>query len=850
MDLDKVLAELTLEEKASLTAGADMWSIPAIERLDLPSIRVTDGPNGARGSSLLGVGNATAVCVPCGSALGATWNPALIERVGQMLGEEARTKACRVLLAPTINLHRSPLGGRNFECYSEDPLLSGRIAAAFVRGVQSRGVATTAKHFAGNDAEFERNTIDSVIDERTLREIYLLPFELAVKEGGALGIMTAYNRLNGEFCTENRWLLSQVLREEWGFEGFVVTDWFSVGSTQASSAAGLDLQMPGPGRYFGPALAEAVRADDVAEATLDAQVARMLGVWDRLDVWGDANDAEEQSVDLPEHRALAREAAAESIVLLQNDGTLPLKAGALRKVAVIGPNADRCQVMGGGSASLRAHYQVTPLEALRKRLGDDVEVLHERGCWTEKSIPALRGDALRTPEGEAGMRVEYFAGPDWSGDPVHTSTESSGQVLLFGPPDETVPRDFSFRATAIFTPDESGSQTLSLIQAGRARVCLDGDVVIDGIAEPPQQGDVFFGMGSREVEAEVVLEAGRSVELTVEYTCGPAQLLRGVVVGHRPPLPADLLDRAVAAAASADAALLIVGTNGDWESEGHDRASMNLPGQQDELIRRVCAANPRTVVCVNSGSPVGMPWADAAPATLQIWFGGQEMAGALCDVLFGVCDPGGRLPTTLPLRVEHSPAFGNFPGENSQLRYGEGLLVGYRWYDTRKLPVRHAFGHGLSYSTFEFGDPVVSVDELVAGGSITVTVPVTNTGERRGCEVVQCYVAPIAPKLFRPEAELRDFEKIWLDPGATADATFVLGTRAFAYWDPADPGHGAVRERLGAIAAMGSGSALHREEAGWYVDAGNYELRIGRSSQQIDKRLQVSVPETIGPVAP
>src|SRR4051812_18164634 len=344
-DVDKLVRELTLDEKARLTAGDDMWSTVAVERLGIPKVRVTDGPAGGRGSSLLGMGSATAVCVPCGSALAAAWNAALIEQVGVMLGEEARTKACRVLLAPTINIHRSPLAGRNFECYSEDPLLAGRMAAAFVRGVQSQGVATTVKHFAGNDAETERHSMNSVIDQRTLREIYLLPFELAVREGGTLGIMTAYNRLNGVYCGEHHELLA-ILRDEWGFEGFVVTDWFAAGSTVGSSRAGIDLEMPGPGRYLGSTLADAVRAGGVDESVVDAEVARLLTVFDRLGALDDDPEQAEQSIDKPEHRVLARQAASEAMVLLHNDGVLPLDMTTIKTLAVIGPNAARAQIMG------------------------------------------------------------------------------------------------------------------------------------------------------------------------------------------------------------------------------------------------------------------------------------------------------------------------------------------------------------------------------------------------------------------------------------------------------------------------------------------------------------------------
>jgi len=850
MSVDEILRALDLDEKALLTAGADMWTTPAIERVGLPAIRVTDGPNGARGSALLGLGDVTAVCIPCGSALGATWNAPLIERVGAMLGEEARTKGARVLLAPTVNLHRSPLGGRNFECYSEDPLLSGRLAAAYVRGVQAQGVATTAKHFVANDAEFERNTINSVVDERTLRELYLVPFELIVREGGGLGIMTAYNRLNGIYCAEHEELIGRILRREWGFEGFVLTDWFSAGSAEASSRAGLDLQMPGPGRFYGPALAEAVREGRVEEAVVDAQVRRMLGVWEKIGALGDGPPGEEQSIDRPEHRRLAREAACESVVLLRNRGTLPLEADGLRKLAVIGPNAARAVILGGGSAALKPHYSVTPLEALRAKLPASVEIVHERGCWTEKTTPELAAPELVGPEGEGALLVEFHAGLEWAGEIVQRKTVDSSQLLYFGSPgDGLEPGDFSFRARGRLLPGESGRHVFTLIQAGRARLLVDGEVVIDGIADPPPPGEAFFSLGSCEAEGAFDLVAGQTVEIEIQYAAEGAVILQGAKIGLRPPLERDLLGDAVAAAEAADAVVMVVGTNADWESEGHDRQSMDLPGDQDELIRRVCAANPRTVVCVNTGSPVTMDWAEDPAALLQIWFGGQEMAGALADVLFGDAEPGGRLPTSFPRRIEDNPSFGNFPGENSEIRYGEGLLMGYRGYTTRRVPVRFPFGFGLSYTSFEIGTPTSSASAFEAGDLIEIEVPVKNIGGRRGCEVVQCYVAPESSRLFRPRMELRAFGKLQLDPGEEAVLTLRLGDRAFAYWDPADGEYADLQARGGAVSVVPAGRGhAHREEAGWYLDAGRYSILIARSAEEILHVLEIEVGKEAGPL--
>ncbi len=762
------------------------------------------------------------MCIPCGSALGATWDPALIERVGEMLGDETLTKACRVLLAPTVNIHRSPLAGRNFECYSEDPLLSGTIAAAFVRGVQSRGVATTVKHFAGNDAEFERNTINSVIDERTLREITLLPFELAVRDGGALGVMTAYNRLNGHYCTEHEELITTILRDEWGFGGFVLTDWFANGSTVGAARAGQDLEMPGPARFFGPALADAVRVGDVEEAIVDAKVRRLLTIFERLGALDDDPTAFERSVDLPEHRALAREAAASAMVLLKNEGGLLPLDGSTRSIALIGPNASRVQMMGGGSAGLRPHHRTSPLDALRARLdgsGDGaVDVRYERGCDIDRTTPPVGGSQLVAPDGEPGFLLEVFAGHDLAGPALLTTRREDGRLIFFGAPGPDVPDEaFSVRALGRFTPDDAGEHTFTLVQAGRARVLLDGEVLLDGTGDPaPPHGDELFGLGSIELTAGRELTPGRAVELVVEYSSRDAFGIFGAKVGWRPPLVPDELERAVTVAAEADVAVVVVGTNDDWEREGVDRSTMDLPGRQDELVTRVRAANPRTVVVVNTGAPVTMNWADDVPAVLQAWFGGQEMSDALVDVLFGDAEPGGRLPTTLPVRVEHNPSFGNFPGEHGEVRYGEGLLVGYRWYDARHLPTRFPFGHGCSYTTCTLGEPTPSSATFTPGEILTVALPVANTGTRRGAEVVQCYVTPSSPRVTRPPQELKAFQKVWLEPGATATITFALDDRAFAYWDPDQPG--------------------------WRVDAGRYTLRIGRSSADLPHTVPVEVP--------
>lgn len=822
-DVDALLSSLSLDEKASLTAGVDMWTVAGLPDKGVPAVTVTDGPNGARGSALLGAGRVSALCVPCGSALGATWDPGLVEQVGAALGQEARTKSARVLLAPTVNLPRSPLAGRSFESYSEDPLLTGKVAAGFIRGVQSQGVAATVKHLVANEAEFERTTISSDVDERTLRELYLVPFELAIREGGVLSVMTAYNRLNGTWCAEDRALLTDVLRGDFGFDGVVMTDWFAVADTVPAAHAGLDLQMPGPARFYGPPLAAAVRNGEVPEQALDAIARRWLVLIDRLGAWND-QPCPERAEDRPEHRALARRAAAEATVLLRNDGLLPL-AGT-ESVALIGPNATRTHIMGGGSAQLRAHRAASVADVLPERWRGQVRV--EQGCFADVSVRPIA----------IPLQTEFR---DGAGASVGETTERDGRLIWFTDPVEGAdPDDFAFTARGTLPVHDSGPHRFTVTQAGRARLSVDGRVVFDGFVDVPPPGTALFGLGSQEVEVLVELAAGTSVEVVVDYSSEGSFLLHGVVVGHRPPETGDLMERAVAAAAEADVAVVVVGTSDEWETEGHDRATLHLPGEQDELVRRVCAANPRTVVVVNSGAPVQLDWAHDAAALLQAWFGGQEMADAVTDVLLGEAEPAGRLPVTLPLRIEHTPAHGAFPGANHRVAYTEGVLSGYRWYDTRALPTRYPFGHGGSYTTFSWGDPTVTDD----GDDVVVEVTVTNTGDRPGAEVVQAYVEPPPSRLPRARRELRAFAKLRLAPGERGVARLVLPPRAFAYWDPGSSETAHLAQRKGdAVLVPGDEGPRPVEVPGWYVQGGTYRVHLGRSVEDVVTTVEVARQE-------
>jgi beta-glucosidase len=836
-DVKALVDALTLEEKAALTSGEDMLSTVAVDRLGIPKVHVTDGPNGARGNSLPGMGGNPSVCIPCGSALGATWDPALVGKLGALVGREARDRGCRGLLAPTVNLHRSPLAGRNFECYSEDPLLSGRLAAAYVRGVQSEGVFATVKHFVGNDAEFERASISSVIDERSLRELYLVPFEIAVSEGGALAIMTAYNRLNGRWLTQQPEYLLDILRDEWGFQGLVMTDWFAVTDTLVSLAAGLDLEMPGPARGLGATVVDAVENGDVDVADLDAAVGRLLGGFDRIGALDGPAPVHDPKEPTTGDVALLRRAAAEATVLLSNAGVLPLARSA--SIALLGAPALTPTIMGGGSAQVTPHRLESVVDALAHALGPDRALVYERGCEPTLSPAVVGGAVLRAPD---GFVAETYAGLALEGPVTETQQLNELRMMKIGLSFEASTGDWSMRVTGTVVPDETGIFQLALAQAGLARLLVNDEVVLDGFTNrPPPGGNDFFGQASQDLVADVHFEQGVPVDMVVEYAFSDTSLA-GFRVGFRTTDGDALMERAVNAAAGVDVAIVCVGTSAETETEGRDRTTLALPGRQAELVRRVAAVNNRTVVVVNAAAPVDMEWEEDVAAVLQCWFGGQEMPGALADVLVGAADPGGRLPTTLPMRLEHAPSHANFPGENGELRYGEGLFMGYRGYEHNAIAPRFAFGHGLSYTSFELGEPTLSPAIHQSGGTVTVIVPVTNVGSRAGSEVVQCYVAPASPRLTRPLKELKAFGKVALGPGESTEVEFVLDDRAFAYWDPGQDDWNDVQALVPAMFNFLS-PPVQRRARGWQVDAGSYEILIGRSSDDIAHRCSVLVPD-------
>ena len=826
-DLESLVRSLSIEEKAQLTSGVDAWHSAGLESIGLGPMVTLDGPNGVRAVAFPKGSSAT--CTPCGSALGATWDVDLVAEVAARIGLEARTAGVHYMLGPFVNLIRSPLGGRDFEAFSEDPVLTAHLAAAYVRGMQSQAVAACPKHFVANDSEAQRTTVDCIVDERTLREVYLFPFEAAAN-AGAWSMMAAYNLVNGTHCSHNVDLVRGILRDEWGWDGVLMSDWHATPDTVGAAIAGLDLEMPGPPEHFGPRLAEAVRRGDVPEEILNEAALRLLrlaervGALPRVDAAEPAGAAPAGGATLvgagahantkPIHlsdsaaAALVRRAAAESLVLLRNDGVLPLDVKGVRRVAVIGPTAATPSIQGGGAANITAPYAVSPLDGLRAAL-PDVELVHEPGCEIPLMLPSLSRLELTDLDGNPGLTEEFFEGQEPAGTPRVRFNTKSSDLHLFGDLPPGIAQDnFSVRLSAWLTPEIDGTYRIVMRGFGGRRLLVNGHVVAEDW-DAPAAVDVptaMYAIGEEGGTFE--LTAGQRVLVAAELHSNTHRVSL-LSIGCATPDSRDLLNAAETAAAGADLAIVVVGTDSAWETEGRDRTTASLPGRQDELVEKVLAANPRTIVVVNAGSPVNLPWAPRVPAVLYSWFPGQEFGNALADVLLGSREPGGRLPVTLACRDSDYPAFGTLPGPNDELVYSEGVNVGYRGFEAAGAAEAFPFGHGLGYTTFEYESI-----ELTGGHGefepVEVHVRIRNSGDRTGKEVVQVYVAPESPSVPRPRHELKGFAAVRLEPGQTAEIGLALEHRDLAYWD----------------------ADHHR----WKVEPGRYEIQVGRSSADIRLR--------------
>jgi beta-glucosidase len=770
-----LVSALPLDRKIRLLSGATAWTTHEEPAIGLRALVMSDGPVGVRG--LTWDERDTAHNVPSPTALAASWDTGLVRRVGRLLAGECRRKGVDILLAPTVNLHRTPLGGRHFECFSEDPLLTARVGAAYVEGLQSAGVAATPKHFVANDSETERMTYEAVIEPRPLRELYLRPFEEILRDARPWLVMAAYNAANGPTMTENP-LLDDVLKGEWGFDGAVVSDWTAVRSVAASGRAGTDLAMPGPVTpWSGEALLAAVRSGEVPEAAIDEKVRRLLRLAARVGALEGFAPAEPPCEPLGDAAAsaLTREAAAAGMVLARNDGVLPLSPAGLRRVAVIGPNAARARTQGGGSAGVAPLYTVSPLRGLTETLGPDVEVVHTAGAHITTGPRPFERDQVRDPaDGTPGLRVRLR---DDSGE-VWRDEHRDGGRLLWTDAAETG-RIAEIEASCVFRAPEDGTYRLGFGGAGDAVMTVDGRTAFEGTSDPSLTNGLSAVQAPIGPTVELPLTAGREVALEVRLRPrSPGTAL--LVVGVEPPRRAeeDELAEAVRLAADSDVAVVVVGTTEEIESEGFDRVTTALPGRQDDLVTAVVAANPRTVVVVNAGGPVAMPWLDDAAATLLTWFPGQEGGHALADVLTGAAEPGGRMPTTWTGREPEEGDPSPVP-EDGRLVYREGLRVGYRaWPRDGVPPSALPFGSGLGYTTWRYD----AVEIVSAGDGAVARVTLTNTGPRTGSEVVQVYLARPDSAVERPARWLAGFAKVRAGAGRTVTAEVPLPSRVRAHW--------------------------------------------------------------------
>jgi beta-glucosidase len=798
--IDDLLRKLTLKEKTSLLSGKDIWNTVPIDRLEIPSIVMTDGPHGVRASNPeVGREVKPTTAFPTGISMGASWNPKLIEQVGQALGEETRAMGCDVLLGPCVNIVRYPLGGRNFETFSEDPYHAGKTAVAYINGVQSRGVGTSLKHYALNNYEIERFRASTRVDERTMQEIYLPAFEMAVKEAKPWTVMCSYNRINGIYASENAYLLRTILKEEWGFDGAVISDWGAVHSVFESVKNGLDLEMPGPAKYY-QLLEESALNWQIAEDVVTEAVRRVLKLIARTGRM--TNNVSKGSVNTVEHQAIARKLAEEAIVLLKNKGDiLPLDKKDLKTLAIIGPNAANAVIEGGGSSRVNPPYRVSPLESLRQVLGDKVELAYEEGCDNYKDPFEIQRGWLN-PD---GLKGTFFVNQDFSGDPILTQ-DGFWPEFWFHTGWSAMPEaPAAARWEGELTVPESGDYQLQLAHNGKMRILLDGKLVLESSTQSAKE--------HKNSSAICTVKGKKKIKLAIEYQ----RHLDEEVIFYRLGLGAyydegadPRFDRAIILAKSADKVVFMGGMPDGYETEGDDRSNMELPGRQNELISAIAKVNPRTVVVLNTGAPVSMPWADDVAGIVEAFFPGLENGNALVKILMGDVNPSGKLPVTFPKRLQDSPAFINasYPGCR-EVNYGEGIFVGYRYFDKVEVEPLFPFGHGLSYTQFKFGK-LTMPSRCKLGEILAVSMDITNSGDKAGAEVIQLYVSDSASSLVRPIKELKGFEKVFLKAGETKTVTFQLDDRSFAFYDP--------------------------DRRKWVAEPGEFEILTGSSSKDIRSR--------------
>lgn len=804
--IEDLLIRMTLEEKVDMLGGTGFES-KLNERLGIPSLNMVDGPVGVRWGE-----NATAF--PAGIAMAASWDTELVERIGKALAQETKAKGRNVLLGPCVNIQRVPHAGRNFESFSEDPYLTSRIAVSYVKGVQSEKVIATTKHFACNNQEYERRSIDVRVDERTMREIYLPAFKAAVQEAKCWAIMSAYNRLNGHYCSSNTILLTDILKNEWGFQGVVVSDWEAVHSTIPTLFAGLDIEMPKAKYLMKKDVLEAVKSGTVKESKINDKIRRMLramfamGLLDQpvipsLSVTG-GKKPDHSSIDTPEHRKLVLEASQESIVLLKNErNVLPLDPKKIKSIAVIGPNAAISRTGGGGSSMVPPFYSIGPLKALKNKIGKDIKIYYSPGMFMEEKMPPIESAYLLPPQGEKenqGLLGEYFNNMKFEGEPIIRKIDR--QINFQG--GNNFPKDipvdyFSVRWTGKLVPPKSAKYILSISSDDGSRLYLGGELLLDNWGSHALQTK----------SATVELKKGKPVDIKVEFyeEAGETAVILGWDIVLDDVNPATETEAAKIAKES-DVAIVFVGLSDHLESEGGDRSDLLLPRDQESLIKAIVKANKNTIVVLNNGAPVLMNnWINQIPALLEVWYPGQEGGNAIVDVLFGQVNPSGKLPITFPNKWEDSPAYDNYPGEDGIVHYKEGIFVGYRHFDKENIEPLFPFGYGLSYTKFSYSDIKITPRKVNKGENVDVSFNLKNSGLREGAEVVQLYLQDIESIVERPSKELKGFQKVYLKPGEEKRISLTIKSSDMKFFD------------------------IGRKD--WVAEAGKFKVMLGSSSRDI-----------------
>ncbi|KAM5363612.1 hypothetical protein ACJA88_013482 [Fusarium oxysporum] len=838
--VEDLVDHMSLAEKVSLIAGEDWWRSVALPRLNIPSVKVTDGPNGARGQSFFKM--TPAVVLPNATAMAATFSSTLPTEAARLLAAETKARSSVCLLAPTINICRSPLGGRSFESFSEDPTLSGIIAAEYIKGLQSHGISAAIKHFLANDQEHERMGQDSIIAPRALREIYLRPFQIAQARAAPWSYMTSYNKLNGTHCAEHDWLLKDLLRGEWGFEGLVISDWMGTYSVAEAINAGLDLEMPGKPRWRQLQLVRhSINAHKILPETLNERVVTLLRWVQKLSalnpdiVYGRDDSIEwTRKENQEEDAALVRRIASEGIVLLKNEtSTLPIVRG---KVAVIGPNAKNGVITGGGSARLRPAWRVTPWQGLVDNKPDDIELSYTLGCKGSKFLPVF-GEEFTSMDGVTpGFNMLHYAIVDGkqASQPAVSEVWNNSDIMLadFKHPD--LGDDYFTEIQALFMAPTTGDWQFEVSVTGQAWVYLDDELVAD-LSQEQKRTSSFFGNGGNGTIITVavvkdkvykfrLLHDSRKPPLAPGQDSQPLQLI-GMKLGSFPVIDEDkAINEAVELAKASDVAVLVVGLDQDWESESYDRPNLSLPLRLNDLVRRVAVEAPDTkkVVILQTGSAVSMPWLENVDSVIWPWYGGNEAGNAIADVVYGKVNPSGRLPITLPKRELDIAANLNFKSARTKTYYEEGIWVGYRHFNARGIEPMYPFGHGLSYTSFEYSDLIVSPSTSASPDEwkISVSAKVTNTGSVPGAHSVHFYTTPppaTSNSLTHPEVTLQGFNKTAvLLPGGSETVTVEMDKYAISHWD-----------ELTSV---------------WRAEPGEWHVQIGTNAQTMCAKERFTVP--------